>query len=207
MRPRNCGCGDILRDDGSPWLAIPDRRRSRLREKRAQHRHQARAAVLGAIVAPARCAPAAGDRVVAVAVQKSPRRDAMLVLGLGLGLIVLAGAMAKGCHDEYAGADVAEGTVVRLNHGPYHAEVEYTNADGETRSFPDNTVFGREVGERVPVRYFAHDGPHPMTADFNGMYGLPVVLAGIGLLGTLGGGAYLAWLRRRDAKPSARSRA
>lgn len=114
--------------------------------------------------------------------------------------------MAKGCHDEYANAEVTVGTVGRLNHGPHHAEVEYTNADGETRSFSDNTVFGRQVGERVPVKYFAHDSSHPMTVDFNGMYGWPILIAGLGLLGVAGGAAYFAFQRRRATQSGLRVR-
>jgi hypothetical protein len=64
-------------------------------------------------------------------------------------------------------------------------------------SFPDNTVFGRQVGERVPVKYFAHDSvPDATSADFNGMYGFPILIAGIGLLCVLGGAASLAFTRR-----------
>jgi hypothetical protein len=65
----------------------------------------------------------------------------------------------------------------------------------------ENAIFGYDVGERVPVKYFAHDRVlDATTADFNGMYGWKAVLAGIGSLGVLGGAAYLAFQRRRDAK-------
>jgi hypothetical protein len=122
------------------------------------------------------------------------------ILGLcvGLGLMLCGAVIAKCHHDYYADADVAEGTVTSVNYGPHHVTVQYTNADGKTVSFPDNTWFGRELGERVPVKYFAHDNvPSATSSDFNGMYGTAFGLACVGLLSMLGGITCLAVLRRR----------
>jgi hypothetical protein len=136
--------------------------------------------------------------LVAVAIEASPRQAAIGALCIGLGLMIFSGVMAKSCHDQYADANVAEGTVTSVDYGPLHVTVQYTNANGETVSFPDNTAFGRKFGERVPVKYFAHDSvPNAITADFNGMYGTEVEVAGFGLLWALGGTTGLAILRRR----------
>jgi hypothetical protein len=119
--------------------------------------------------------------------------------------MAIGGLGAKHCHDHYADADLAEGTVTSVDYGPHHVTVQYTTADGQTASFPDNTMFGRRLGERVPVKYFAHDPvPDAITADFNGMYGGHVVFTGVGLLCALGGGAYLAVLRRRAKRNGSR---
>jgi hypothetical protein len=147
--------------------------------------------------APARAGFMVGDTLVGMATQTSSRRSAIRSLCLGLGLIVAGGATAKHCHDHYADADVAEGTVTRMHRGRYRVQVEYTNADGKRVSFRATSLSGYDVGERVPVKYFAHGrAAEAMTADFGGMYGPAVTLAVLGVLCVLSAVAMFAFDRR-----------
>ncbi|WP_052001110.1 MULTISPECIES: DUF3592 domain-containing protein [Burkholderia] len=45
-----------------------------------------------------------------------------------------------------------QGTVVRLNHGAHHPQIEFVTRSGERVSFPGSFV-STEVGDTVPVRY------------------------------------------------------
>ncbi|WP_162069039.1 MULTISPECIES: DUF3592 domain-containing protein [Burkholderiaceae] len=48
---------------------------------------------------------------------------------------------------------VTWGTVVKLNAGGFHPEIEFTTSDGRRSSFAGSTTYRTEVGDRVEIRY------------------------------------------------------
>ena len=84
---------------------------------------------------------------------------------------------------------VAPGTVVRLNAGGSHPEIEFSTAAGERISYAQGgLVFGAKTGDRVQVRYRADRPSRSATLDrFGAIWTVPIFLAFFGLAFTFGG--------------------
>ena len=124
-----------------------------------------------------------------------------LAVLLGMGLLVLAGWLARQQHVWLRSARVVPGTVTELirvtgNKGrsSYRPRIRYTTSDGAVHSFVQGYAShgaGLAVGEPVTVAY--HDAKpedlHILT--FGQFYGFAVFLAAMGALFVLMGLAFL----------------
>ncbi|SAK54356.1 hypothetical protein AWB80_01977 [Caballeronia pedi] len=82
---------------------------------------------------------------------------------------------------------VTYGTVVKLNAGGFHPEIEFTTSDGERVSFAGSTTVHTEVGDRVEIRYRLKD---PYGAEVNNelsVWGIHTFLTAMAALFIIGG--------------------
>ncbi|MCQ4207472.1 DUF3592 domain-containing protein [Streptomyces longispororuber] len=136
------------------------------------------------------------------------------------GLFLVIGLVMAGRSISFlTSAERADGTVVALdwesgghsggyrksrsNNGPVaHPVVEFTSADGTSRSFRESTGSNPpsyEVGERVEVLYRADSPEDAQVEGFVSQWLLPLIFGGIGLLVT-GIGTTIAVLSRRRSR-------
>jgi hypothetical protein len=120
---------------------------------------------------------------------------------IGWAGLVACAAWAWYTHDKYRDATETEGIVTKLEFGPHHAVVAYTNEVGDTVSFDSSTPGGLDVGQRVPVLYIPHDRfPDEIVGTFDAMYGMQLTFGKILIPFAVGGTAltiYLARSRKR----------
>lgn len=138
----------------------------------------------------------------------SPRGDlprALVFTPLGLFLLFITLWLVQNQLDFLAHAHRAEGHVSALNAGGNHPQIDFTDANGKTFSYPQNGfISGYEVGDRVTVLYRPED-PY-VSAIIDSPGALWAWSLGAGLLGisfTAAGIYHLAaWIRyRRKAIP------
>lgn len=114
---------------------------------------------------------------------------AILFLLLGLGLIAAAASQAVSVHAFLRAAVSADATVVALNAGGSHPQIEFTAASGEKVSYPQGgLVFGYRPGDRVRVYYDARDPARTAQIDSPGaLWFVPMILSAIGAISLLAG--------------------
>jgi hypothetical protein len=77
-----------------------------------------------------------------------------------------------------------EGTVVALNAGPAHPEIEYTDETGEKLTTPASGWISYRRGDRVGVLYLPNDPHHKSKVDDPGaLWDVPTGFGGLGTLG------------------------
>jgi hypothetical protein len=86
-------------------------------------------------------------------------------------------------------AAIAEGTVVRLNAGGSHPEIEFTTASGRQILYPQGgLIFGYRPGDHVLVRYDQQNPVDTACLDvFGALWFTPLLLSAIGVLCLIGG--------------------
>lgn len=135
------------------------------------------------------------------------RKIGWLLLAVGLGMIGGAGYAASTTRAFLHRAEQVEGTVVELvGSDTYAPRVEYRLASGEPRTFTSrmsSSPPAYDVGERVIVYYDpARPGDVRLQGTFS-LWGLAIILGGLGLVFGVVGGVILAvhWAgRRREAE-------
>jgi hypothetical protein len=103
---------------------------------------------------------------------------------IAIALLVAAGYAAAIRLAFIRSAATAEGTVVELNAGGSHPQIEFTTAAGEHVSYPQGGfIFGYKPGDRVPVRYLPSDPRGTASIDAAGaLWFVAALLATLGLL-------------------------
>jgi len=89
------------------------------------------------------------------------------------------------------------GTIVSLNAGPAHPNVEFTTSVGQTIQFSENGWISYRVNDRVRVLYDPADPEHTAWVDDPGaLWFAPSLLTGLGLFAWLLGALAATKLRR-----------
>jgi acylphosphatase len=114
-----------------------------------------------------------------------------IILGaVGLLILVVGAVTGVRLRTFLSTAAAAQGRVVGFvkqtsNEGgsSTHAQVEFVTADGQTRTFVENSqTFGRlSVGSAVPVRYDATDAKKARIATSGRLWTTPIVLLVLGV--------------------------
>jgi len=95
------------------------------------------------------------------------------------------------------GAVVADGVVIRQNHGPAHVQVGFKMQDGQDISFMQNGRISYQVGDKVKVLYDPSNPKRVHEVDDPGaLWFSSAVPGGLGLVFVLVGGGFR---RRREA--------
>lgn len=125
----------------------------------------------------------------------------LLVLLVGAAALVLATWFALEQGRFLATAERAPGTVVKLNAGGSHPEIQFTTPDGQQISFPQGgLIFGYREGMPVSVLFDpASPGTSAVINDVGAIWGRPILFGGVGAFLFLGG-LWTVWLGARNHK-------
>jgi hypothetical protein len=112
---------------------------------------------------------------------------------LGVLLLVVAGAYTATQRSFQADAQHTDGTVVSLNAGPAHPNIEFTTPSGARVLFSDNGWISYRVHDHVTVLFDPEDAERSARIDDPGAlwYG-PCLAAGLGIAALLMGGLSLS---------------
>jgi len=117
-----------------------------------------------------------------------------LFLGIGA-LLLLASALWIGSIASFvAGAETAPGSVVELNAGGSHPEVEFTPEGGEPIRYPQNgLIAGFAVDDSVQVLYTPGDPSSAVIDNAGALWGFPIGGLVLGLVF-----AVVGWVAQRS---------
>lgn len=125
---------------------------------------------------------------------------ALIFIPLGLCLLCLTFWLVEHRLGFLAQAQRAEGHVSALNAGGSHPQIDFTDAKGETISYPESgLIFGYQVGDPVTVFYRAEaPASTAIIADRGALWGASLLAGLFGIVFSAGGGYHLvAWIRQR----------
>jgi hypothetical protein len=106
----------------------------------------------------------------------------------GIGLLALAIWSTVMTANFRFHAKATEGTVMRLNAGGSHPQIEFTTGEGQKVSYPQGgLIFGYHPGDRVRVLYLAAEPDKAACLDvFGALWFAPMLLAFLGAAFILG---------------------
>lgn len=131
--------------------------------------------------------------------------------GIGVALLVGAGIAYNHSRNFMAKAETVQGTITELNYhksskksgGVYYPTVQFTARDGQPYTVASNSgsnPAAYEIGESVQIYYNPEDPTDILLPDFFSLWGVSLILGGIGLVFTLIGGSVLYSARKKAAK-------
>jgi hypothetical protein len=108
----------------------------------------------------------------------------VLMLSVGVALVIAASLVALRVRAAVGQASVADGTVVRLNAGGSHPQIEFTASSGQRVSYPQGgLIWGYRTGQHVRVLYDPQHPAYSARIDALGtVWFVPVLLAFIGIV-------------------------
>lgn len=105
-----------------------------------------------------------------------------ILIGIGVVLLIGAGITGYSQYRFVQSAQVAQGSVVALNAGSSHPEIEFTDASGSIVRYPQGGfIFGYRVGDSVAVLYDPLDPRHAVIDTPGALWFTPGLLALLGL--------------------------
>ena len=106
----------------------------------------------------------------------------IIFLIVGAALLITTVQLAVRKREFVRTASVAEGTVVRLNAGGSHPQIEFIDNSGKRISYPQGgLIFGYKPGDRVRVLYNPGDARNSASIDaFGALCPFPLILGTIG---------------------------
>lgn len=125
---------------------------------------------------------------------------------IGLVLLGIAVGLALDRREFLARAQTADGIVSRLNAGGAHPEIAFTTVAGEKISYPQGGfISGYRPGQTVRVRYLPEwPSGSAVVDDLGALWGVPVVMGGMGLIFGIGGVARVVRRSRGAGHPQQR---